>query len=235
MVGLVTAVAMLAGLTLADDVNALGGLAGLATAVGTGALLDRALRAKHSVTLGPADRVTLLRAVLVAGVTALVITSFSGHSSVPVLVTGAAVALVLDAVDGRVARRTGTASTLGARFDMEIDAYLILVLSADVARSFGPWVLAIGAARYLLIGAQWIYPWLRASAPPRYWCKVVAAFQGIALTAAITRPGPLTAAAVALGLAVLVESFAREVWWLWLWREPNRDTARPRAVRLAHV
>ena len=39
----------------------------------------------------------------------------------------------LDAVDGQVARRTGTVSALGARFDMEVDAFLILVLSVYVA------------------------------------------------------------------------------------------------------
>ena len=91
------------------------------------------------------------------------------------LVALTAVALVLDAVDGWVARRTETASALGARFDMEVDAFLILVLSVYVARSAGAWVLAIGAARYAFVAAGWLLPWLRGSPPPRYWCKVVAA------------------------------------------------------------
>ncbi|MFD8079956.1 CDP-alcohol phosphatidyltransferase family protein [Streptomyces sp. NPDC059718] len=39
----------------------------------------------------------------------------------------ATLALLVDAVDGRVARRTGTTSPLGARFDMETDAFLIRV------------------------------------------------------------------------------------------------------------
>ena len=43
------------------------------------------------------------------------------------------VALALDWVDGQVARRTGTCSAFGARFDMETDAFLILVLSAYAA------------------------------------------------------------------------------------------------------
>ena len=43
------------------------------------------------------------------------------------------VALALDGVDGQVARRTGTVSALGARFDMEVDAFLVLVLSVHVA------------------------------------------------------------------------------------------------------
>ena len=46
-------------------------------------------------------------------------------------------ALLLDAVDGGVARRTGTVSGFGARFDMEVDAFLILVLSGYVAGRLG--------------------------------------------------------------------------------------------------
>ena len=47
--------------------------------------------------------------------------------------TLAAVALALDPADGWLARRTGTASALGARFDGEVDAFLILALSVYVA------------------------------------------------------------------------------------------------------
>ena len=114
---------------------------------------------------GPADRVTLARATLVGGVTALVADSFAaagpGRACWSPL---AAVALVLDAVDGWVARRTGTVSALGARFDMEVDAFLILVLSAYVADSLGGWVLAIGLMRYAFVAAGWVLPWLRGRA-----------------------------------------------------------------------
>ena len=81
----------------------------------------------------------------------------------------AAVALVLDAVDGRVARRTGTVHPLGARFDMETDAFLILVLSA--ARRAGPRLVGAGhrgwpATLLLLVAlaARWA-PWLRGQVP----------------------------------------------------------------------
>ena len=114
------------------------------------------------------------------------------------------VALVLDAVDGWVARHTGTASPLGARFDGEVDALLILVLSVYVSNSIGPWVLVIGAARYLFLVAGWLLPWMRAQLPPRYWRKTVAAIQGITLTVAaadvLPRRGTEAALVVALGL-----------------------------------
>ena len=44
----------------------------------------------------------------------------------------------LDGVDGWLARRSGIASAFGARFDMEIDALLILVLAVLAWRSARP-------------------------------------------------------------------------------------------------
>ncbi len=165
---------------------------------------------------GPANRVTLLRATLVAVVAVLsVVGDFGGR--VGLLVGIAAVALVLDGVDGWVARRTRTASAFGARFDMEVDASLILVLSAYVARSAGWWVLLIGAARYLFVAAGRAWPWLRGTAPPRPWCKTVAVVQGVVLTvaAADVLPGGWTRAALVVALVLLAESFGREAWELW--------------------
>src|SRR6185503_17128116 len=101
-----------------------------------------------------------------------------------VLVGLAGVALGLDVLDGWLARRTGTASELGARFDGEVDAFLLLVLSVYVARGFGAWVVLIGAARYLFLVGGWWWPWLRAPLPARRWRKVVTAVQGIVLTVA---------------------------------------------------
>ena len=131
-----------------------GWLAGAGFGVAVTALLIRGLGLAGTARLGPADRVTLVRTVLVGGVTALVVDGFTGPPAVATLVGLAAVALVLDGVDGWVARRTGTASAFGARFDMEVDAFLILVLSVHVARELGPWVLALGAARYLFVAAR---------------------------------------------------------------------------------
>src|SRR5207248_932960 len=77
-----------------------------------------------------------------------------------------AVVLLLDGLDGQVARRTGTASEFGARFDMEVDAFLILLLCVVVSRALGPWVLAIGLMRYVFVAASWAMPWLTASLYP---------------------------------------------------------------------
>src|SRR3954470_10406792 len=203
-------------LLLAAFAGRAGWVVGVACGVVTNAALGRGLARYRINRLGPADWVTLARATLAVGVAALTADSFDQAAPVTLLVTLAAVALVLDAVDGWVARRTRTAAALGARFDAEVDAFLILVLSVYVARSAGAWVLAIGAARYAFLAAGWPLPWLREPLPPRYWRKVVAAAQGIVLTvaAADVLPRGLTRAALVVALALLAESFGRDVWWL---------------------
>ncbi|GAB3196229.1 hypothetical protein GCM10027062_05000 [Nocardioides hungaricus] len=157
----------------------------------------------------PADAVTLARALLA------VVVAVAGPDGAGLALV--VVALALDWVDGQVARRTGTASASGARFDMEADAFLILVLSAYAVPGYGAWVLLIGLARYLLWLAERALPWLRRPVPPRYWRKVVAAVQGVVLATAVSglAPEPVATAALLVALALLAESFGRDVWWLW--------------------
>ena len=169
----------------------------------------------RSVHLGPADRVTLVRAVLTAGITGLVVPALTGaapgwwRAAVTVMGT---TALVLDGVDGWVARHTGTSSAAGARFDMETDAALVLVLSVAAASDLGAWVLLIGLARYLLLAAQTLHPRLRDPLPPRFWRKVVAVAQGVGLLVAVSGlvPPAVAAPGLAVALALLAVSFGTE-------------------------
>jgi len=231
VIGLITQLALLAALAGTVGLGAAGWVVGVIYGVITAAVLTHGLIDQGADKLGPAGRVTLSRATLVGGVAALVTDSFNGSISPVVLVSLAAVALALDAVDGWVARRTGTMSTLGARFDMEVDAFLILVLAGYVALSFGLWwVLAIGAARYVFVAAGWLLPWMRGSLAPRYWRKVVAAVQGVVLAVAApdVLPLPVTGAALAGALVLLADSFGRDVWWLWGHRVVARSRPRSR-------
>jgi phosphatidylglycerophosphate synthase len=192
-----------------------GWIVGISCGVVMNAALARGLSHYRTDRLSPADWVTLARGTLVGGVAALVADSFVQPVQVKTLVSLAALALVLDAIDGWVARRTRMAA-LGAQFDGEVDALLILVLSVFVARSVGVWVLAIGAARYAFLAGELSLPWMRAPLPPRYWRKVVAATQGIVLTVAASDvlPPALTRAALIGALILLAESFGRDVLWL---------------------
>ena len=133
-------------------------------------------------------------------------------------------ALALDAVDGQVARRTGTVSALGARFDMEVDAFLILVLSVYVAPAVG----AVGARDRGRCATPSSPPagccrGCAAPLPPRYWRKVVAAHRACVLrvAAADVLARPVRPCCAAVALALLVESFGRDVGWLW-WHRSTR-------------
>ncbi len=215
----ITSLMPLAALAMTIGLSGPGWVTGIACGVIMNSALARGLARSGADSLGPADRVTFTRATLVGGVAALTADAFTRPPPVATVVALTVVALLLDAVDGSVARRTHTESTLGARFDMEVDAFLILVLSVFVARSAGAWVLAIGLARYVFVLAGWLLPWMHHS-PPRYWRKVVAAIQGIvlAVVAAEVLPGRLADAALAVSLLLLATSFGTEVWWLWCHR-----------------
>ncbi len=208
-----------------------------ACAVVLGAATARRAAVDGVEAFGPADLVTLTRATLACAVAGLVAEALvgggSGVAQAGALVPAAAVALVLDFVDGQVARRTRTASTFGARLDGEADAFLILVLSAYVARSAGAWVLALGLVRYAYAVAAWLVPWMQRQLPPRYWRKVVAAFTGISLlvAAADHAPSGITWAGLVVAALLLAESFGWDVVWLWRQRRKDVNRGRPRDVR----
>ncbi|MHA7276343.1 CDP-alcohol phosphatidyltransferase family protein [Arthrobacter sp. Hz1] len=174
---------------------------------------------------GPADRVTLFRAVLAGGCATIVVLSLWG--TVPTrswwLVLLAAPAVLLDAVDGAVARRTGTASPAGARLDMETDAILLLVLSIPVALTLGWWALLIGLMRYLYVAASWFRPALRRELEFSQFRRVIAATQSVVLVVVLIPVVPVACATLvtAAALAVLCVSFGRDVVAL------ERNTARP--------
>jgi phosphatidylglycerophosphate synthase len=194
---------------------AVGWLAAMSYLVASNTLLVGGLRKRGATRFGRANVVTSVRSNLVGLITGVVVVSFFGPMSAWIVLALVVPTLLLDAVDGWVARRTGSVSELGARFDMEVDAFLLLVLSAYVSQALGIWVLAIGLMRYAFVVAGWNFPLLRRQLPSRFWRKVVTAVQGTALAVAITGLLPvLDAVFVAIALALLVESFGRDVLWL---------------------
>jgi phosphatidylglycerophosphate synthase len=169
--------------------------------------------------LGWANRVTLLRATLVLPVAALLVTPGSARGSLAWLAIALAlVALALDGVDGAVARRTGSETPFGARFDMELDAFLILALAMLVWTStpLGFWVVWMGLIRYLFVLAGWLWAPLEADLPPSFRRKLVCVVQVAALLVALVPvvPASVAAGVCAVALALLGYSFAVDVVWL---------------------
>lgn len=164
--------------------------------------------------LGLGNLVTLLRLVLTSAFLAPLV----APGVVPAMVIVALLALLLDGVDGWLARRQGRESDFGARFDMEVDAALGLVLALNVwtAGTLGPEVLLLGLPRYLFALAAWQLPWIGGTLPERFSRKVVCVVQIVALIA-LQIPALAGAPAVAIfaaALAALAWSFGRDLLWL---------------------
>ncbi len=221
------AAVLVAGLALVG-VGVLGWVTGLTCGAALAWQVHRGVVLAGRRVLLPADLITLFRANLACVVAALAAEVLAGEPRSLLLATIAAVALALDAVDGRVARRTATATRFGGRFDGEADAFLILVLSVAAAPLAGWWVISAGLVRYVFGAAGWLVPWLRADLPFRYWRKVVTAMTGIALTLAASGlgPRPVAVASALVAVALLAESFGRDVVWLWRHRRGPRGQDR---------
>jgi phosphatidylglycerophosphate synthase len=209
-------VASLAAIGMATPLTPAAWAAGVGYLVVSTALLVSGIRRGRVERFGPANAVTATRSMLVGLVTALVATSFAHEVPTALLVTIVAVALALDGVDGHVARRTRSESELGGRFDMEVDAFLLLVLCVYDARYVGWWVLAIGLLRYAFVVAGLVLPWMQRTLPPRYWRKVVTAACGVALAVVASQllPAAGNVLVAAAALLLVLESFGRDVIWL---------------------
>jgi len=180
-------------------------------------MLTRLYRQHHPHrTFGAANYVTTLRAALTLLLAAM---AFLDPSPRFGWVAGwtAGVVAALDGVDGWLARRARMRSAFGARFDMETDAALLLVLSVLAVRldKAGAWVMLIGLMRYFFVAAGWLLPWLTGPLTPTLRGKTVAVVQMVTLALALVLPRPIASAATAAALALLVWSFAVDVGRLW--------------------
>jgi phosphatidylglycerophosphate synthase len=178
-----------------------------------------AVASRHlsSPRLGPANVVTSIRAMGVALVTGLI--GEPASATVAWTVVGACSTIAaLDGVDGWLARRTQMASPFGARFDMETDALLILVVSILVWQhgKAGAWVIAGGAMRYAFVAAGAGWPWLARPLRSTFRGKIVAVtfIVGLLVALAPIVPWPASAGAAAIVLALLAWSFAVDIRWL---------------------
>ena len=187
-------------------------------AIGTLLFLP-ALRTTHPfAAVGPANRITMARGVLTAAIAGFVGTRVDATAAVAIVGIGL-VSLILDGFDGRLARRSGLASPFGARYDMETDAFLILLfgLLAWQLDKAGVWVVLSGLLRYLFVAAGWLLPWMRGALPPSRRRQTVCVIQ-IAVMLAVLLPFvtyPASDLLSAATLALLGWSFAIDVAWLW--------------------
>ncbi|MFP5077772.1 CDP-alcohol phosphatidyltransferase family protein [Rhizobium sp. YIM 134829] len=177
---------------------------------------------------GKANVITALRAAMTCLVAAALLCLDGLADQAPAMWGLAAfvlVALALDGVDGALARRSGLDSAFGARFDMEVDAFLILVLSAGATLlgKAGLWVLLIGLLRYAFVLAGWLDPRLTQPLFPSFRRKLVCVVQILCLCLLLLPVvvPPLSTLIAAAALVSLLWSFARDT--LFLLRQAARS------------
>jgi phosphatidylglycerophosphate synthase len=184
------------------------------------------LRGRHPFErFGPANQLTTARAVL-----AVLVASLLGEPGRPLVAATAAAAglgaTMLDGIDGWLARRTSMASAFGARFDMEIDALLVMALAllAWQYGKAGTWVVLSGLIRYGFVAAGRLWPWLRRPLVPTRRARVICVVQIAALLLAIVPAitPPLSAMIAAAGLTLLSYSFLADT--LRLWRQATSSS-----------
>lgn len=176
---------------------------------------------------GWANRVTLFRGIMVIALVSVAPfldeSGLQGQSAWNLLlwlyVSLCLVALALDGVDGKVARVTGTETSFGARFDMELDALFILGLCLAVfaLERAGIWVLALGLMRYAFVTAGTIWPFIDQTLPDSFRRKTVCVWQLVTLIVALVpvTPDALAFWSLVLALALLCYSFGTDLRWLY--------------------
>lgn len=181
---------------------------------------------------GSANLVTLMRAGIAALVIGLALEALATGSglladpgeirdlwawAVPV---GALLAMILDGIDGWLARRGRLASAFGARFDMEADALLVMGLTlAVLARGrAGPWVLIAGALRYIFLLGAMVWAPLAAPLPPSFRRKALCVAIGVALVVGLIPAVPAATAGLLAGAGVLAVAYSFAVDTVWLIR-----------------
>lgn len=184
-------------------------------------LVIRGLQYHHHHVFGAANTVTAIRTAIVSLVTAAVffaVDMSTSQQALWTLICLVLIALALDGLDGFLARSFAHESALGARFDMEVDALLILVLSIAgfLHGKAGFWILAIGLMRYAFVAAQYALPALAQPLPPSFRRKLICVIQVGALCVIllpVVAP-PVSTLIAALALASLCYSFAVDTAYL---------------------
>jgi len=166
---------------------------------------------------GPANRVTMGRSILV-GFVAAFLGSPGTFEQATWACSVAMVALLLDGLDGWIARRTSSQSPYGAQFDMELDSLMMLILCglAWTWDRAGVWVLFCGLARYGWMATVWLLPWFRRPLFESFRRKTACVIGVLGLIGAIgpwtTTAEPLILASVAT--ATIATSFGIDALWL---------------------
>jgi phosphatidylglycerophosphate synthase len=204
------AVAMLCGTLAAFGVGRPWPLAAVATvSLSVLVLLCRRGWTPHG-SFGPANAVTALRALLVAGA-AVLLHAANGWLYCAII----QLVFALDGLDGFIARKTRSESPFGSHFDMETDAVLVLVLGMELWQRgrLDAWAVVPGLLRYLYVLCLSVFPATRGDAPRSNLGRRAFVALMVGFPLALILPGVVGTLAAALGALLIVLSFALSFRW----------------------
>jgi phosphatidylglycerophosphate synthase len=131
--------------------------------------------------------------------------------------------LALDGVDGWLARRYGSSTAFGARFDMETDALAVLLAALAIAPSpgFSAWIWVPGLLRYVYVLLLHLIPPAAPEPPPTLLGRLSFSALMLGLILASGFESAITRALLAAGATVVTLSFGRSFYWLYFKRAPR--------------
>ncbi|MEO0345806.1 MAG: CDP-alcohol phosphatidyltransferase family protein [Pseudomonadota bacterium] len=160
---------------------------------------------RHQTPPGLANLLTLFRLVLLIAVLclfdsltpALAFVAFAGN-------------VMLDVLDGRIARARNETDRFGSHFDMEVDAVYVLTagLYFHLVAGIAIWIVVPGLLRYVYRVAVWGLAGGDFAERRRQYAAVIAGMSFALLCAATLLPGATQQLALALTTLLLCGSFA---------------------------
>lgn len=179
------------------------------TLTGVASLLWYLLRGElpcNTARFHAANGVTALRLLAL-----LPLASF-GHVGPPAALLVMAI-LAMDGLDGWLARTRRMTSELGAHFDMESDALLVMVSCSMLFLSgdWGLWVLSPGLLRYLYVLILWSGAF--EEAPPSTFGRWIFFLFALVLICSLWPLGPWTVPVMFVASSLVVISFSRSLRW----------------------
>ncbi|MEC9205676.1 MAG: CDP-alcohol phosphatidyltransferase family protein, partial [Pseudomonadota bacterium] len=129
------------------------------------------------------------------------------------------ISLILDGLDGYLARLLDQTSEFGTKFDLEIDTFLLLLLSFSLYKDFNAnlAVFLIPLYRYLFFILQFKLKWLRTPLPESMRRKFICFFVTLLLIISHFSffPMYLVNGFINLSILLITFSFLKDIIWLY--------------------
>lgn len=130
------------------------------------------------------------------------------------------ISLILDAIDGFLARFLNQVSDFGKKFDLEIDTFLLFLLTLSLYKNFNVdlYVFLIPLFRYVFFILQFRFEWLNSSLPESFRRKFICSGVSILLICCHLSDlnKSLIMAAIISSILLITFSFLKDIIWLYM-------------------